>query len=140
MASILQHTENLTVIEDACTQLIIENQCVKGVHLKNHGDVFAQAVILTTGTYMTSTILRGHNAMVSGPEDQPTIQTLSAGLQEHGVRLFRLKKQGHHLEFYGTALIFQKLKNSLEHRSFSVLARLLNQKIFCLLTSRKFVI
>ena len=91
MASILQHTENLTVIEDACTQLIIENQCVKGVHLKNHGDVFAQAVILTTGTYMTSTILRGHNATVSGPEDQPTIQTLSAGLQEHGVRLFRLK-------------------------------------------------
>ncbi|WP_270599232.1 tRNA uridine-5-carboxymethylaminomethyl(34) synthesis enzyme MnmG [Faecalicoccus pleomorphus] len=91
MASILQNTKGLTVIEDACTNLLIENQRVTGVHLKTRGNVLAQAVILTTGTYMTSTILRGHTATVSGPEDQPTIQSLSAGLQEHGVRLFRLK-------------------------------------------------
>lgn len=91
MASILQNTKGLTVIEDACTNLLIENQRVTGVHLKTHGNVLAQTVILTTGTYMTSTILRGHTATVSGPEDQPTIQSLSAGLQEHGVRLFRLK-------------------------------------------------
>lgn len=91
MASILQNTKGLTVIEDACMNLLIENQRVTGVHLKTHGNVLAQAVILTTGTYMTSTILRGHTATVSGPEDQPTIQSLSAGLQEHGVRLFRLK-------------------------------------------------
>lgn len=91
MASILQNTKGLTVIEDACTNLLIENQRVTGVHLKARGDVFAKAVILTTGTYMTSTILRGHTATVSGPENQPTIQSLSAGLQEHGVRLFRLK-------------------------------------------------
>lgn len=91
MASILQNTKGLTVIEDACTNLLIENQRVTGVHLKTHGNVLAQSVILTTGTYMTSTILRGHTATVSGPEDQPTIQSLSAGLQEHGVRLFRLK-------------------------------------------------
>lgn len=91
MASILQNTKGLTVIEDACTNLLIENQRVTGVHLKTRGNVLAQAVILTTGTYMTSTILRGHTATVSGPEDQPTIQSLSTGLQEHGVRLFRLK-------------------------------------------------
>lgn len=91
MASILQNTKGLTVIEDACTNLLIENQRVTGVHLKTHGNVLAQTVILTTGTYMTSTILRGHTATVSGPENQPTIQSLSAGLQEHGVRLFRLK-------------------------------------------------
>lgn len=91
MASILQNTKGLTVIEDACTNLLIENQRVTGVHLKTRGNVLAQAVILTTGTYMTSTILRGHTATVSGPEDQPTIQSLSAGLQEHEVRLFRLK-------------------------------------------------
>lgn len=91
MASILQNTKGLTVIEDACTNLLIENQRVTGVHLKTRGNVLAQAVILTTGTYMTSTILRGHTATVSGPEDQPTIQSLSAGLQEHGVHLFRLK-------------------------------------------------
>lgn len=91
MASILQNTKGLTVIEDACMNLLIENQRVTGVHLKTHGNVLAQTVILTTGTYMTSTILRGHTATVSGPEDQPTIQSLSAGLQEHGVRLFRLK-------------------------------------------------
>ena len=91
MASLLQNTKGLTVIEDACTNLLIENQRVTGVHLKTHGNVLARAVILTTGTYMTSTILCGHTATVSGPEDQPTIQSLSAGLQEHGVCLFRLK-------------------------------------------------
>ena len=53
MASILQNTKGLMVIEDACTNLLIANQRVTGVHLKARGDVFAKAVILTTGTYMT---------------------------------------------------------------------------------------
>ena len=91
IARILSQTPELDVIEGGCSSLIIEEQCVKGVRLQNEQEIFSKTVILTTGTYMTSTILRGHTATPSGPEDQPTIQTLSECLREHGVRTFRLK-------------------------------------------------
>lgn len=91
MARILSQTPGLEVIEEGCASLIIENQCVKGIRLQNGREVFSKTVILTTGTYMASTILRGHTATESGPEDQPTIQTLSECLRKHGVRTFRLK-------------------------------------------------
>lgn len=91
MVRILQTTKNLTILEDACIDLLVQDQKVKGVRLKEQGEVYAQAVILTTGTYMASTILRGHTATVSGPDQQPTVESLSESLRNHGIRTFRLK-------------------------------------------------
>lgn len=58
-----------------------------------HGrhDCFGKTVVLTSGTYMTSNVLRGHTSTKSGPEDQPTIDSLSQSLRDHGIRTFRLK-------------------------------------------------
>lgn len=91
MKEILLNTEGLTVIEAACHSVIIEDGKTTGVRLEDGRIVEAKTVILTTGTYMTSTILRGHTATSSGPEDQPTVNTLSESLRKAGIKTFRLK-------------------------------------------------
>lgn len=91
MKEILLNTEGLTVIEAACHSLIIEDGKATGVRLEDGIIIEAKTVILTTGTYMTSTILRGHTATSSGPEDQPTVNTLSESLRKAGIKTFRLK-------------------------------------------------
>lgn len=91
MKEILLNTEGLTVIEAACHSVIIEDGKAIGVRLENGRIIEAKTVILTTGTYMTSTILRGHTATSSGPEDQPTVNTLSESLRMAGIKTFRLK-------------------------------------------------
>ncbi|OUN62480.1 tRNA uridine-5-carboxymethylaminomethyl(34) synthesis enzyme MnmG [Faecalitalea cylindroides] len=91
MKEILLNTEGLTVIEAACHSVIIEDDKAIGVRLEDGRIIEAKTVILTTGTYMTSTILRGHTATSSGPEDQPTVNTLSESLRMAGIKTFRLK-------------------------------------------------
>lgn len=91
MKEILLNTKGLTVIEAACHSVIIEDGKATGVRLEDGRIIEAKTVILTTGTYMTSTILRGHTATSSGPEDQPTVNTLSESLRKAGIKTFRLK-------------------------------------------------
>lgn len=91
MKEILLNTEGLTVIEATCHSVIIEDGKATGVRLEDGRIIEAKTVILTTGTYMTSTILRGHTATSSGPEDQPTVNTLSESLRMAGIKTFRLK-------------------------------------------------
>ena len=91
MKEILLNTEGLTVIEAACHSVIIEDGKATGVRLEDGRIIEAKTVILTTGTYMTSTILRGHTTTSSGPEDQPTVNTLSESLRMAGIKTFRLK-------------------------------------------------
>ena len=91
MKEILLNTDGLTVIEAACHSVIIEDGKATGVRLEDGRIIEAKTVILTTGTYMTSTILRGHTATSSGPEDQPTVNTLSESLRKAGIKTFRLK-------------------------------------------------
>ncbi len=91
MKEILLNTEGLTVIEAACHSVIIEDGKATGVRLEDGRIIEAKTVILTTGTYMTSTILRGHTATSSGPEDQPTVNTLSESLRKASIKTFRLK-------------------------------------------------
>ena len=91
MKEILLNTEGLTVIEAACHSVIIEDGKATGIRLEDGRIIEAKTVILTTGTYMTSTILRGHTATSSGPEDQPTVNTLSESLRMAGIKTFRLK-------------------------------------------------
>ena len=91
MKRILLNTDYLTVIENAVHSVLIENQKVKGIRCTDGTEIEAKAVVLTTGTYMTSSVLRGHTAISSGPEEQITVNTLSESLRNAGIKTFRLK-------------------------------------------------
>lgn len=64
---------------------------VRGVRLSDGKEILADAVILTTGTYMDASILKGHTKTTSGPEGRETSTALSRSLEDKGIRLFRLK-------------------------------------------------
>ena len=91
MKKILLHTPNLKVVEKAVHSLLVKNHKAEGIRCTDGTELYSKTVVLTTGTYMTSKVLRGHSAISSGPEDQITIDTLSESLRKEGIRTFRLK-------------------------------------------------
>ena len=91
MKQLCLHTENLEVIEDIVEEVICENRKFKAVRLLNHGLIEARACILTTGTYMDSTVMISSDTRSEGPDGDKTTRNLSESLRKLGISLFRLK-------------------------------------------------
>ncbi len=87
----LEQTENLDLLEMYVEDLIVEDNQIRGVILENGKSIEAKAVILTTGTYLDSRILRGHWTSKEGPDGQKTSKGLSAALKRLGFEIQRLK-------------------------------------------------
>ena len=84
-------TKNLTVKEGIVTSLIHDDKKVFGVRLQSREEFTADAVILSTGTYMESYIFRGHDKISEGPDGQKPSLGLSPYLREMGIETYRLK-------------------------------------------------
>ena len=90
MQSLALNTSNLTVKEGMVTSLIHDETKVFGVRL-GETEITSKTVILTTGTYMESCILRGHTVTSAGPDGEKPSLGLSPYLKSMGIELFRLK-------------------------------------------------
>lgn len=82
--------KNITFLEAEVTDLLLKNNTICGVHTSS-GDFNAKVVVLTTGTYMNSFVMRGHSKIPSGPDDQKQTNLLSKNLKKYGIELQRLK-------------------------------------------------
>lgn len=91
MKECILNQENLTVIEAMVERLLINQKVIEGVVLKDATIVNAKAVILTTGTYMSSKIMISDEVTESGPDNEPTTNTLSQSIRDAGFTTFRLK-------------------------------------------------
>ena len=91
MLKTLQATENLEIKEAMVEKLLVENNKVVGVELANGEKINADAVILTTGTYLRSVILVGDNKTPGGPHGEKESKHLSTHLKELGFTILRLK-------------------------------------------------
>ena len=91
MQDLCLHTNNLTVIEDVVEEVICEDNKFKAVRLQNNGTIEAKACILTTGTYMDSTVMISSDTRSEGPDGDKTTKNLSESLRKLGIKLFRLK-------------------------------------------------
>lgn len=91
MAELCMHTEHLTVIEDIVEEVICEDRRFKAVRLRKNEIIEARACILTTGTYMDSTVMISADVRSEGPDGDSTTKDLSESLRKLGLRLFRLK-------------------------------------------------
>ncbi|MBR4830382.1 MAG: tRNA uridine-5-carboxymethylaminomethyl(34) synthesis enzyme MnmG [Bacilli bacterium] len=87
----LQKHKNIDIIEDHVEDLLIEDNTIKGVKLSNGKEIYAKAVILTTGTYMKANILVGDTRTVSGPAGTRPSLYLSENLEKLGFKILRLK-------------------------------------------------
>lgn len=111
----------ITIIEDLVNHLIVENNTVIGVKTESIKEYYAKVVIMTTGTYMTSKILRGHEVTISGPDGEKTSNDLSKSLQSWGHKLIRLKT-GTPARIYADSIDWSQLEEEIlpiENLSFS---------------------
>lgn len=91
MQKTLLNQDNLTVIENMVTELIIEDNIVKGVIFEDGTKLYSKIVILTTGTYMSAVNMISDEVTVGGPDLEPTTNRLSESLKEKGLTILRLK-------------------------------------------------
>lgn len=87
----IQKQEHLQLILGLCTGITVEAGKVTGIRMKDGQQLQAKAVILTTGTYMSSSVMISSEVTPSGPDGEPTTNQLSESLREAGLRTFRLK-------------------------------------------------
>lgn len=91
MQKVIKNTPNLETKEVYVTGLIVEDGVVKGVKLEDEKPIYAKAVIIASGTYLSSRILVGHSFHMAGPEEEKTTTGLSENLRHLGFKLLRLK-------------------------------------------------
>ncbi len=91
MLKTLQNTKNLDIKEAFVEDLVVENNKIMGVILADNKKISAEAVILTTGTYLKSVILTGANKEPGGPHGENNSKFLSDKLKDLGFKILRLK-------------------------------------------------
>ena len=91
MQNVLKSEKNVTLLETMVKELIIQNHVCIGVVCEDNLKIYSKATILTTGTYLESTILVGHDITSSGPFGQKAAKGLSPYLESLGFKILRLK-------------------------------------------------
>ena len=91
MRKALEKMTNLTILEGLVEEVLIEDKKAVGVKLYNGEKIYSTSVILTTGTYLNSRTLRGHDFKIEGPDGEITTYGISAQLKDLGFDVVRLK-------------------------------------------------
>ncbi|MCG8569995.1 MAG: tRNA uridine-5-carboxymethylaminomethyl(34) synthesis enzyme MnmG [Spirochaetes bacterium] len=87
----LEKLAHLDLFQDTVIDLIVEKNKVIGVTTRRGNQIFANAVVLTTGTFMQGKIHIGEYQAENGRIDEPAVLGLSENLIRHGIELGRLK-------------------------------------------------
>ncbi len=87
----LRSIKTLDIIEAMVEDIIVEDNCVKGIKTSDGVEYFCDALILTTGTYLKSKILVGSKNKLEGPHGEKRSNHLSDRLRELGFEIQRLK-------------------------------------------------
>ena len=91
MLNTLNKQDNLDLKEELVKSIIVENNIVKGIVTEKNEKIYSKAVIITTGTYLNSDILCGHESYKGGPHGEKNSMYLSKSLEKKGITIIRLK-------------------------------------------------
>ncbi len=91
MLQALQETPNLEIKEDAVEGLLIKDNNVCGVKLADDTEIFAKAVVLTTGTFLNGVMFTGHKTSIGGRVGDISCTGVTPYLKSLGLQLGRLK-------------------------------------------------
>ncbi|CAG8674688.1 8147_t:CDS:2, partial [Cetraspora pellucida] len=92
MQKAVDQQKNLTIIEGAVKNLLIEENKVRGVELNNGEIILAKVIILTTGTYLQPITYQGKESKIEGPDgEKKVVNNISQQLQTLGFKLKRFK-------------------------------------------------
>lgn len=91
MLAILSNTSKLTIIEAKVTDIIINNGMLNGVIIGRNESIYAQAVVLTPGTFLGGVIHIGKSSFPGGRKDEDSSNELSQSLTKLGFSISRFK-------------------------------------------------
>jgi len=120
---VLENTENLNIWQEQATELVIEENNIKGVRTAFGTEFLADAIILTNGTFLNGLMHVGFSTMPGGRSGDPASKGLSDQLNEIGFAVERLKT-GTSARVDGRSLRFEEMaeqKGDGEGRCFSYL-------------------
>ena len=91
MKRVLEHTENLRIVQGEAARILTENGKVSGV-VTNYGGVFScRAVVVATGVYLNARTITGEVVKESGPNGFAPATLLTQSLMELGYSVRRFK-------------------------------------------------
>ena len=90
MERTLEETENLSIIEAIATEIITEDNRVRGVGCKDGSVYSGQTVVVTTGTFLGGLMYMGRKKWVGGRIGEPASVGLSESLKRIGLELGRM--------------------------------------------------
>ncbi|MCL4118997.1 UNVERIFIED_CONTAM: hypothetical protein GTU68_029886 [Idotea baltica] len=88
---LIEEKDNIEIIEAEVSKLISKDNQITGVLLKDGREVNAEAVILTTGTFLKGLMHTGEVQTPGGRDTDGASNDLSDSLKELGFDLYRLK-------------------------------------------------
>jgi tRNA uridine 5-carboxymethylaminomethyl modification enzyme len=91
MKRVIEEEDNLEVMQGMVDDLIIEDDVIKGVRTNIGSEYYAEAVIVTTGTFLRGEIILGNMKYSSGPNHQLPSVTLADNLRGLGFEVVRFK-------------------------------------------------
>jgi tRNA uridine 5-carboxymethylaminomethyl modification enzyme len=87
----LEETENLDFWQDKVTELIIDNNQIKGVKTQMGQEILAKAVVLTNGTFLNGKMFIGEKTLFGGRMGEKGSTGITEQLVELGFKSDRMK-------------------------------------------------
>ena len=91
MKKALEQQDNLDLKQSVVTEIIVEDQAVKGVSTITGVDYYADKVVLTTGTSLNGKVIIGDIKYTGGRQGEFAAVELADSLQEAGIELERFQ-------------------------------------------------
>ena len=88
---VLKDQPNLTLIDDMVTSIDTKNGKIKSITTRSYGIIYANCIIICTGTFLRGRVLIGTQSIAEGRMGEESAESLSASFQSFGFSLARLK-------------------------------------------------
>ena len=91
MRKVLESTDHLTMKQAEVTEIIVEDEKIKGVKTYSGAVYYCKACVLCTGTYLKSRCIYGEVSSYTGPDGLQAANHLTDSLKSNGIEMFRFK-------------------------------------------------
>lgn len=91
MRKILESTKNLDLLQETVSALILDENKVYGIKTSLDQSIYANSVVITTGTFLNGLIHIGEKTITSGRAGEPASIDLAQALHDYGFRMGRMK-------------------------------------------------
>ena len=88
---VLKNQENLTVIDDMVLSINTFGGKIKSITTRSYGVVYANCVVMCTGTFLRGRVLIGKKVISEGRIGEESAEALSSSFESFGFSLARLK-------------------------------------------------